>query len=217
MQMSSQRRQVLMFGAGLILGLAVAVVLAGYAGGLFGAALNSVDMAPRWSPNAKYVVFESNRNGSRDIYMADVKSGDEARLTDSPAQDVKPNWAPDSGKIIFQTDRDGMWQIYELNLADKKAHRLSDGTSSDENAQYSPDGKWIAFNSARNGGKSVVYLMAADGSGLKPVSDPKGAVSNVVWSPDGSQITYQSDLSGKVDIYVYDISANTTRQVSSRS
>jgi len=210
-----QRRMILRYGIEIFVVLALAVAVSGPVGKLFGSIVGApVDMAPHWSPNAKYVVFESTRNGSRDIYMAEVKSGAETRLTDSPAQDVNPSWSSDSAKIIFQSDRDGLWQVYQIDVASMELNRLSDGKANDENPQYSSDGKWISFNSIRDSGKSVIYIMAADGSGMKAISDTKGNSTNKVWSPDGHQITYQSDVTGEMAIYVFDVDSNQTQRVS---
>ncbi len=215
MRTRDQRRLILRLGIEAFIVLALAVAISGPVGKLFGSIVGApVDMAPHWSPDARYVVFESTRNGSRDIYMTEVKSSAETRLTDSPAQDVNPGWSPDSKKIVFQSDRDGLWQVYQIDLASKELERLSDGKGNDQNPQYSSDGKWISFDSVRDSGKNVIYIMAADGSGMKAVSDANANSTNKVWSPDGNQITYQSDLGGTAHIYVYDVDTSQTRQVS---
>jgi Tol biopolymer transport system component len=215
MQSRDKRRLILRLVIEGFIVLALAVILAGPVSNLLGTVLGaSVDMAPRWSPNADYVVFESTRNGSRDIYMVEVKTGKERRLTDSPAQDVNPSWSPSNDRIVFQSDRDGLWQIYELELASNQLQRLSDGKYNDENPQYSSDGQWISFNSVRDSGKNVIFVMAADGSGTTAISDPGGNSSNKVWSPQGHKITYQSDLNGTVEIYVYDIDTDKRDRVS---
>ena len=51
---------------------------------------------------------------------------------------------------------------------------------------WSPDGQQIAFSSDRDG-KLNIYVMAADGSNVKQLTDLKFA-SRPKWSPDGRQI-----------------------------
>jgi TolB protein len=215
----NQRRLILRIGIEIFIVLALAVAVSGPVGKLFGSIIGApVDMAPHWSPNGKYVVFESTRNGSRDLYIAEVQSkGAETQLTDSPAQDVNPSWSSDGTKIIFQSDRDGLWQIYQIDVATKQAERLSDGKANDQNPQYSSDGKWISFDSVRDSGKSVIYVMASDGSGMKPISDATGDASNKVWSPGGHQITYQFDLKGNTAIFVYDVDTGQAHALSTGS
>src|SRR5258708_35062312 len=145
-------------------------------------------LSPMWSRDGKSIVYETPRNGSRDIYLVDVATGQETRLTESTASDVNPFWSPDSQKILFQTNRDGLWQIYELTLSTKAWQRLSHGQGSDINPQYSRDGKQIVFRSyqAAETNNTVIYTMNADGSNRLAISDPKGNTLNPSWSPDNT-------------------------------
>jgi TolB protein len=48
----------------------------------------------RWSPDGRYLVFVSNRDGNREIYVMNGDGSGLKRLTDNPTFDGNPTWAP---------------------------------------------------------------------------------------------------------------------------
>ena len=52
------------------------------------------DCCPAWSPDGKRVAFESDRNGSRDIFIMNADGTGQRPLTDSAADDYEPVWQP---------------------------------------------------------------------------------------------------------------------------
>lgn len=61
------------------------------------------------------IAFQSNRDGSWDIYVMNADGSDPTRLTHNQALDKSPTWSPDGQKIAFYSDRDGNYQIYVMN------------------------------------------------------------------------------------------------------
>jgi TolB protein len=74
------------------------------------------DTAPSWSPDGSQVAFISLRSGNWDIYLVNVESGGETRLTDSAAADVAPAWSPEGRRVAFLSNRDGQWAVYVLDV-----------------------------------------------------------------------------------------------------
>src|SRR5690606_13516314 len=172
----------------------------------------AIDTDPVWGPG-NYVVFESTRSGNWDLFLMDMTSGRVRQITDNEASDINAYWSPDGSKLVFQSDRSGKWQIYELDLRTLDVKLLSDGQGIDFDPQYSNGGSQIAFRSYRDGSDSVLYLMNADGSGVRPISDLDGDATNHTSSPDDGLIAYRSDLDGDLDIYVNDVRADETRKL----
>ncbi len=59
------------------------------------------DRHPRWSPDGKKIVFESNRNGSFQLYILDVEDNDVKQLTTIFTEANQPIWSPDGKNIAF--------------------------------------------------------------------------------------------------------------------
>ena len=52
------------------------------------------DTSPRWSPDGKKIVFESDRDGNREIYTMNADGTSQTRVTNDPAADTAPDWQP---------------------------------------------------------------------------------------------------------------------------
>ncbi|MBN1889811.1 MAG: PD40 domain-containing protein [Thermoflexales bacterium] len=54
----------------------------------------AVDSGPAWSPDGKYIAFESNRDGNDEVYVMYADGATPTRLTENPAADLWPAWSP---------------------------------------------------------------------------------------------------------------------------
>jgi dipeptidyl aminopeptidase/acylaminoacyl peptidase len=106
----------------------------------------------------------------------------------SPAD---PCWDTD----IFVTSADGSGLATRLGLDQGRDLAFS----------WSPDGERIAFlHAADDTGDADIFTMAADGSDVRRLTDEPGVDAFPTYSPDGTEIAFQSDRAGKVDVYVMD-------------
>jgi len=170
------------------------------------------DVDPIWGPD-DLIAFETSRDGNWEIYLFDIVTGAEKRLTDSPASDINAYWMPDGASLVFESDRSGTWQIYRADIRSQAVTLLSDGIGDDRDPVVSPDGTQIAFRSSRGGEPDALYVMNLDGSDVRRISETSGRVQNQAWSPDGELIAYESDADGDLDIYVYQPSTGLSRQL----
>ncbi len=172
---------------------------------------------PVWSIDGTNIVFATNFGGAWDLYMINVASGQEKRLTNGTGSSLNARFAPDGNSIIFESVVDVTSQIYNLNLTTMQLAKLSDGKGSDRNPTYSPDGSKIAFYSFRKGLNSVLYVMNADGSNVTAISDPSMSAINQSWSPDSTLLAYQGQNGADLGVYVYQLSTTKTRRVTDTS
>ena len=80
---------------------------------------------------------------------------------------------------------------------------LTNNIAEDNLPAWSPDGKKIAFTSNRDGAGDI-YVMNADGSGVRRLTNTAAAESSSVWSPDGTKIAFDSERDGNREIYIMD-------------
>ncbi|MGD8473584.1 MAG: DPP IV N-terminal domain-containing protein [Anaerolineae bacterium] len=95
-------------------------------GGFNGASLTSdaSDTAPAWSPDGTQVAFASTRADNWELYLVDIATGQETRLTDHPACDHAPEWSPDGKQLAFLSNREGVWAVYILDIKSGQVQEL---------------------------------------------------------------------------------------------
>lgn len=125
---------------------------------------------PTWAPDGAHLLFASDRDGTTDIYVAEVirdvwglRLGAIVRLTNDVYWDVDPSWSPDGRLIVFASDRDGDNEVYVMKVDGTDVLRLTENTVDDLDPSWSPDGSRIVFTSSRDG-NAEIYTMNADGS-----------------------------------------------------
>ena len=84
------------------------------------------------------IVFESRRDGNREIYVMNSDGSEQTRLTNNPALDNCPSWSPDGSKIAFWSERDGNCEIYVMNADGSEQKRLTNNPAFDGYSFWSP-------------------------------------------------------------------------------
>ncbi|MFN4180177.1 MAG: hypothetical protein ACK4I8_07665, partial [Armatimonadota bacterium] len=104
------------------------------------------DIRPRFSPDGKWIAFNSNREGNHDIYLMPSVGGKPKRLTFHSADDILGDWSPDGKWIVFSSNRDHRFaQIYLLEVETGYVRRLTNDETSLHSPTFSPDGRYIVF------------------------------------------------------------------------
>lgn len=172
----------------------------------------SWDNAWSWSPDGRWIIFASDRDGNWELYKMTIAGEQVTRLTNHPAQDGWPSWTPDGKSIVFASDRDGYSQIYSMDADGANVRRLHYSESYDTLPVVSPDGTRIVYSAQLPGGnEGEIYTMALDGSRTTRLTSTIALNSEPSWSPDGTKIVFVSDRDGNSNIYV--MNADGTGQV----
>ena len=124
-----------------------------------------------------------------------------ARFTASEGTWISLDVSPDGQTIVF----DLLGDLYAIPIDGGSATRLTHGIAHDMQPRFSTDGHEIVFVSDRSGDDNV-WLMAADGSDIRPLT--KGVAAAYVspeWTPDGDYIVVsrQAPLQGLEKLWLY--------------
>ncbi|HEX4170436.1 MAG TPA: hypothetical protein VHZ55_33645, partial [Bryobacteraceae bacterium] len=135
-----------------------------------------MDQFPRFLPDGKGIVFQSNRNGSSEIWTAKPDGSDALTLTSLRANSERPRPSPDGSTIVFESNATGIVKLYTVPISGGKPTRITYGAGADKGAAWSEDGRWIYFSSDREG-RAAIYRAAAGGGPVQRVAD--GAAANL--------------------------------------
>jgi TolB protein len=163
-----------------------------------------LNINPSWSPDGRYLVFQSERHGSAELYIIGVDGTGERRLTWNNADDTHPDWSPDGRLIVFDSNRDGVWNAYVIRPDGTGERRLTHrgrgtGTMFGRHPAWSPDGRRIAFDSDRDGDEEI-YVMDADGRNIQRPTRSAGRDGHAAWTADGRELLFTSHREGGISI-----------------
>ena len=168
---------------------------------------------PRYSPDGQRVAIAVFGSTGSDIWIYDIPRNTFTRLTND-MKSIRPEWSAD-----------GRWIIY-LSNSDTKAtirRQPADGSGPSEllyqpeqepyEALVSPDNQWLIYRTAP-GEKYPRDILAVRLTGdrtVMPIVTGPNTESLPRLSPDGKWLTYQSNESGRFDIYVRPFPGNGAR------
>jgi Tol biopolymer transport system component len=142
---------------------------------------------------------------NRDIWIVDLTTGASSRATSDPAVDATPIWSPDGSQIAFSSQRSGPYQIYRIastGTSQTEAELLLKGDTANIATDWSPDRRFIVYTHGTAAtGTDLWMLRPGDSRGL-PVVARSASEDNAVFSPDSQWIAYQSNESGRDEVYV---------------
>ena len=182
------------------------------------------DGMPAWSPDGTQLAFVSDRSGAAQVYRMDA-DGDNVHQLTSDLQNDQPIWLPGGEQIAVRTtDGRGLWWWRVVDLNSDQVVDLTEASYDFffQKQAWSPAGSEIAYMSlteqaGRNDGSSQIHVKAIDGSYDRALTDNIWANINPVWSPDGKQLAFLSEMHGEYNVfalYVMDADSGKVRQVS---
>jgi len=165
------------------------------------------NLSPSWSPDGTKIAVSSSRSGDSEIYICDANGGNLHRLTNNKGPDVSPSWNRKTGaQIAFVSGRTGLPQVYTMEIDGTNQQSMTDqGYAVSPN--WSPNGQFLTFAWIRKygpgaPGASDIYLMDIASKQWVQLTHDGGRNDFPYWSPDGRHIVFQSNRSGKEELWM---------------
>ncbi len=174
---------------------------------------------PSWSPDGQHVVFARHRANTIFLFLRDVQTGREERLTSHQSPEYDAVFSPDGKEMLFSFDKtspnQGDIEVYQLKLADRKWTPLATtqgALSHEESPCWSPDGKRFAFTSTRHGNQELYVADIAGGEWRRLTDDP-AIDAHPAWSPDGKTIAFATNRWGDLEIALINPDGSNLRRL----
>ncbi len=157
-----------------------------------------------WSNEEDKLVYTSSKNGNNaEIYLREMDSGKEKRLTFNRIIDSSPCWSPNGKEIAFTSQRSGTPQIYIMNEDGTNVRRITYEGTYHDNPAWSPDGSRITYVS-RIEGRFDIYVLNIKNNSMTKLTEMSGRNENPAWSPDSRHIIFTSNRTGNYQLYSID-------------
>jgi len=182
-----------------------------------------LDWSPAWAPDGESLYFLSDRGGSMNIWRAPIDESTGEVNGPLEAVTTPSMWTGD-----LEIARTAARIAYAASNTQRNIHRIAidpttlqaqggdvpvtSGSTQFVEPSISPDGSTVVMRSSS--GQEDLYIVKPDGSGLRKITDDAAKDRGPKWSPDGKQIAFYSDRSGRYEIWTIDAEGSDLQQVS---
>jgi eukaryotic-like serine/threonine-protein kinase len=162
----------------------------------------------RLSPDGERIVVTQPdaNNINQDIWLYEIRRDTWTRFTFDAATDRSPIWSPDGKSIVFASDRNKRFDLFQrASNGEGNEELLLKSGQSKIPTDWSNDGKYIAYFTVN---PNDIWILPINPSGQGNEQKPfvflqtEFNESRATFSPDGRWIAYQSDESGRDEIYI---------------
>jgi Tol biopolymer transport system component len=168
---------------------------------------------PQVAPDGRRVAVDVLDGKQLDIWIYEMDQGPPSRLTLDPADDTKPVWTPDGRRVVFASRRaDSVtFNLYwERTDGSGEIEPLATSRDSQYPDSWHPSGRFLAYQERSTRTNFDIWILpfeGTDGSTLKP-GKPRIFLNSpfdereAMFSPDGRWLAYQSNETGRYEVYV---------------
>jgi serine/threonine protein kinase len=164
-------------------------------------------LAPTLSPDGNRLAVIIFAQGIGDIWVFDLKRGTSTRLTFGETTHGNPAWSSDGKTVFYSSNPKGIAHIYSKAADGGGPERvvLETNDTVEVPARASTDGRYLAYYRRENKNDATFHIWALPLSGDGkpfPVVQTAFDENAASISPDGKWMAYQSNESGRREIYI---------------
>ena len=153
---------------------------------------------PRVSPDGSLLaVCQISGSGVWDVWVLDLERGSRTLL--APGGYITPVWTPDGKRVAVATGETIYWAPADgsegLEQLASREHQILPGS-------FHPDGDALAFYEVHPSTRRDLHVLDLGDGTLNPFLMTSDNEKGPVFSPDGRFIAYDSDESGRYEVYV---------------
>lgn len=170
-----------------------------------------------------------------DVFVATPDGQLKGQLISTKGYDAEATVSPIGDKIVFTSTRTGDIELFSCNLDGSGVKQLTNLPGYDGGAFYSLDGKQIVYRASRPEGEALkeyrdllkeglirpskleIFVMDADGSNPRQVTNNGAANFAPFFHPDGKRIIFASNVNDpkhrNFDLYMINVDGSNMQQI----
>lgn len=162
-------------------------------------------ISPRLAPDGERLAI-GIQGSNPGVWIYDLSQGTLARLAETVARVPDAIWMPDGKTVTFrslQRQPDGsVTHICSMPVKGGAIERLTTGEAAQYPGSWTPDAKVLAFSRLDPATGWDIWLLQPQSNKLEPFLQTPANERGAVLSADGHWLAYESDQSGKPEVYV---------------
>ena len=135
-------------------------------------------------------------------------------LTDGGFLALTPRFHPTRDEIAFMSYLNNKPRVYLFNLGSGRQQLLGNFDGITLSPRFAPDGGSIIMAQTTSGGGSSIMVVGLGGGGGRRLTDGSAIDVSPCYSPDGSQIVFNSDRGSDQQLYVMGADGSGVRRIS---
>jgi Tol biopolymer transport system component len=137
------------------------------------------------------------------VWLYDLATRTASKFTFSSGVDFGAIWSPDGARIVFGSNRNGVFDLYQKDATGAGSEELLLATSELKvPTDWSQDGKFVLFRSLNPKTTFDIWGVSIADRKAFPIAATPFDERDGQFSPDGKWIAYQSNESGRFEIWV---------------
>jgi eukaryotic-like serine/threonine-protein kinase len=160
---------------------------------------------PRISPDGHKIAYlqRDSSQSPNDLWIRDLEFNRAYRLTQQSGIYQLPVWAPDSDRIAFLHQIRGVPDLFLTSLSGGgEAHLLYESGTWKTAGSWMPDGKRFVFAQQDPQTNEDIMMLTLGGKEPSYLLHTPFGEDNPQVSPDGRRMAYESDQTGRTEIYI---------------
>jgi len=156
------------------------------------------------SPDGRWLAMNMDAGSGQDIWVRDLVRGVTSRFTFGEEREQTPIWSPDGQRIAFAMEREGDFDLAVKTVAGGNEEILLDRENRQHPSSWSGDGRFLLYYEQHPESSWDVWVLPLEGEDRepKPFLNTPFLEIRARFSPDGRWVAYESEESGRGEIYV---------------
>ncbi len=165
------------------------------------------------SPDKKTICVTLSKDGNAEIYLLDRNGKILKQLTKTGGINTSPAWSPDGKQIAFVSNRSGNPHVFVMNADGNDVRRLTFQGKYNQQPRWNAKGTHIVMTSRDEESIFDIFVIEVATGKISRVTQDQGRNEDPWFAPNGRQLVFISDRSGKREIYISSIDGSFQKKL----